>query len=41
MLLTSEIDKEDPYSLLTQYEVDLRRSIHDFYSSIESDDPFT
>jgi len=38
--MTSEIDKEDPYSLLTQYEIDLRRAIHDYYSFIDCDDPF-
>lgn len=39
--MTSETDKEDPYSLLTPSEIDLRRAIHDFYSFIDSEDPFT
>ncbi|CAD8081356.1 unnamed protein product [Paramecium primaurelia] len=41
LILTSEIDKEDPYSLLTQHEIDLRRGLHDFYQFIDSEDLLT
>ncbi|KAM3131173.1 hypothetical protein pb186bvf_016753 [Paramecium bursaria] len=41
IIMTSDQDKEDPYSLLTQCEIDLRRALHEFYQFIDNDDPFS
>lgn len=35
-----ENEKEDPYSILSQSEIQLRRALHEFYTFLENEDPY-